>query len=73
MQPRLTVSSHPFGATSDGQGVDHFTLANEGGIDLSVITYGGIITSVRAPVKGALTRFAVWDTRVGRRVVGPSC
>jgi hypothetical protein len=24
-------------------------------------------------VKGALTRFAVWDPRVGRRVVAPSC
>src|SRR5882757_1588033 len=49
MRPRLTVSSEPFGATSDGREVDHFTLANEGGIEVSVITYGGIITSVRAP------------------------
>jgi len=49
MQPRLTVSSEPFGATSDGREVDHFTLTNEGGIELSVITYGGVITSVRAP------------------------
>jgi putative transposase len=25
-----------------------------------------------AAVRGALTRFAAWDVRVGRRVVGPS-
>ena len=31
---------------------------------------GALVRSRR--VRGALTRFAAWDVRVGRRVVGPS-
>lgn len=39
----------PFGKTADGQAVDAFTLKNTNGIEVQVITYGGIITSIKAP------------------------
>ena len=33
---------------------------------------GRLAHFTRRYLSGALTRFAVWDARVGRRVVGPS-
>jgi galactose mutarotase-like enzyme len=39
----------PFGQLPDGRAVEQFTLTNAHGIEARVITYGGIITSIRAP------------------------
>jgi aldose 1-epimerase len=39
----------PFGQLPDGRAVEQFTLTNAHGIEVRVITYGGIITSIRAP------------------------
>jgi aldose 1-epimerase len=38
-----------FGTTRDGQTVEVFTLKNAAGIEVSAITYGGIITSIKTP------------------------
>jgi aldose 1-epimerase len=44
---RSRVAREPFGATLDGQPVDAFTITNAHGLALRVITYGGIIVSLR--------------------------
>lgn len=44
-------SVQPYGKTTDGQEVDIYTLKNAKGMELQVITYGGIITSWTAPDK----------------------
>jgi aldose 1-epimerase len=48
-QPRRGVAREPFGATRDGQPVDAFNFANVRGLAIRVITYGGIIVSLRTP------------------------
>src|SRR5215468_5106925 len=44
-----TVSKAAFGKTADGQDVDVFTLTNAQGIEARIITYGGILISLRVP------------------------
>src|SRR5262245_46436996 len=39
----------PYGTTSDGQAVDEYIVTNASGMEVRVITYGGIITSIRVP------------------------
>lgn len=39
----------PFGSTSTGEPVNLYTLTNQNGVELRVISYGGIITSLRVP------------------------
>jgi aldose 1-epimerase len=48
-EERLSIHKSPFGQTADGQDVELYTLANEGGLVVKVMTYGGIITSVQTP------------------------
>jgi len=51
--PRLTQG--PFDRTPDGQLVDRITLRNGNGIEMTVLTYGGVITSLKTPDRtGAL-------------------
>jgi aldose 1-epimerase len=44
-----TVSKSAFGKTPAGELVDLYTLTNAAGIEIKVITFGGIITSIRVP------------------------
>ncbi|NJB86066.1 aldose 1-epimerase [Lewinella marina] len=44
----LTVTEAPYGTTEDGA-VTEYTLENEQGLRVSIINYGGIITSIYAP------------------------
>ena len=46
-----TVKKTPFGSTIDGTDVDQFILSNNNGMEVRIITYGGIITSWTAPDK----------------------
>ncbi len=46
---RDTMKHSPFGQLPDGRTVEKFTLTNAHGIEVQVITYGGIITSIRTP------------------------
>lgn len=39
----------PFGTTANGQVVDTYTLTNANGISVTLISYGGTITSLRVP------------------------
>src|SRR5919108_533698 len=44
-----TLTSQLYGTTSDGVEVFEYTLTNAKGMEVKIITYGGIITSVRVP------------------------
>jgi aldose 1-epimerase len=41
------VEKKAYGKTADGAAVDEYTLTNSGGAEVKVITYGGIITSIK--------------------------
>jgi aldose 1-epimerase len=47
----MGIQKSGFGTTKDGQAVDLYTLTNANGIDVKIITYGGIIVSVNVPDK----------------------
>jgi aldose 1-epimerase len=46
-KPGVTRSA--FGRATDGTPVDLYILANKNGVEVRVITYGGIVTSIRVP------------------------
>jgi aldose 1-epimerase len=43
------VNREPFGKTRDGRPVEEYTLRNANGLEMRVMTYGGIITSLKVP------------------------
>lgn len=45
------ISSRPFGELRDGTVVEAWTLKNPGGLEVEIITYGGIVTSLLTPDK----------------------
>ena len=47
--PQAQIIRQPFGNLRAGQGVSQFTLTNTNGVELKVIDYGGIITSLHTP------------------------
>ena len=51
MKNPVTISKEPFGTTKDSIPVNKYILKNEKGMEISIITYGGIITSWTAPDK----------------------
>jgi aldose 1-epimerase len=44
-----SVTQSPFGKTPDGETVDLFTLKNAQGLEVRIISYGGIVISLRVP------------------------
>jgi aldose 1-epimerase len=46
---RPTITKELFGFTPDHQRVDRYTLTNSSGMQVKIITYGGIVQSVRVP------------------------
>ena len=51
MTSKLSINSYQYGKTIDNIDVDQFILSNNKGMEVSIITYGGIITSWTAPDK----------------------
>ena len=45
------VKKETFGTTPDGKAVELYTLANSRGLEVRVITYGGIVVSIKTPDK----------------------
>ena len=45
------IQKASFGVTTDGQPVDQYILTNDSGASVSILTYGGIVTSLRVPDK----------------------
>jgi aldose 1-epimerase len=46
-----SVTKQPFGAAPDGKPVDLFTLKNSKGAEARIMTYGGIVVSLKVPDK----------------------
>jgi hypothetical protein len=42
-----SIRKSPYGTTTSGVAIDEYTLTNAKGLEVKIITYGGIITSVR--------------------------
>lgn len=76
-----TISQTSVGATPDGKRVDQYTLTNPQGLEVTVLTYGAMITTVKVPDRQGrlesvtlfldppsqyLTRRTVLGTIVGR-------
>ena len=51
----VTVTSAPWGSTSDGTPVERYTLTNSHGMKVRILTYGGIIQSLRVPARNGRT------------------
>ena len=49
--PQNGIPKEPFGVTPDGQGVDLYTLRNNNGVEARIMTYGGIVVSLKVPDK----------------------
>lgn len=45
------IKKKAYGTTPEGETVDHYTLSNDNGMEVAIITYGGRITSLKAPDK----------------------
>nr|WP_249356558.1 aldose epimerase family protein [Maribacter sp. ACAM166] len=45
----VTIQKADYGTTSDNKCVEIYTLKNQKGMEVKIITYGGIITSLKAP------------------------
>lgn len=50
-QPTTRLTSQPFGTTPDGRPIDLIKLSNLNGMEIRVMTYGGIIVSLKTPDK----------------------
>ena len=46
-----TISQAPFGKTADGTPVEIYTLRNSKGMEARIMTYGGIVVSLKVPDK----------------------
>lgn len=49
MAPASGVGVEPFGTTDDGRPVDRVRLTNPNGVEVEVLTLGGIVRSIRVP------------------------
>ena len=61
-----SINSKPFGTTTDGQKVTQYTLTNAHGACVSIINYGGTVTSLHVPDRNG--RFA--DVVLGFSKIG---
>ncbi|MCM4157304.1 aldose epimerase family protein [Gramella sp. AN32] len=49
--PGMKIDQSGFGKTADGKEVEKYIISNSAGLEMSVISYGGIITSLKVPDK----------------------
>src|SRR4051812_16710815 len=45
----VTVTKAPYGVLKDGTAIDQYALANQRGMTVKIITYGGIVTEIDTP------------------------
>jgi aldose 1-epimerase len=60
---RATVTREPFGVTADGEPVDRYTLTNTQGMEMTVLTFGGVIQKLRVPDRKGRLRNVVLGLR----------
>jgi aldose 1-epimerase len=46
---RMNIKQEPFGKTPDGAAVTIYTLTNSSGVEARIMTYGGIVVSLKVP------------------------
>src|SRR5262245_18026438 len=46
---KATLKKEVFGKTADGQSVELYTLTNANGVEARIMTYGGIVVSLKTP------------------------
>ncbi|HKE03539.1 MAG TPA: galactose-1-epimerase, partial [Blastocatellia bacterium] len=46
---KATLKKEDFGKTTDGQSVELYTLTNANGVEARIMTYGGIVVSLKTP------------------------
>ena len=68
---KANVTSKPFGKTPDGTAVELFTLTNAHGMEASIMSYGGIVVSLKVP-DGRQARRRGAGLRLPRRLPGPT-
>lgn len=49
LEAKPTIRKQAFGKTADGQAVDLYTLTNASGVEAGIMTYGGIVVSLKVP------------------------
>jgi len=49
--PKGSITKTDFGQTPDGKAVELYTLSNSKGMEAKIMTYGGIVTSLKTPDK----------------------
>lgn len=55
----VSIVKSDYGTTSKGEKVDSYKLKNQNGMEVDIITYGGIITSLKVPNKEGLSEDVV--------------
>jgi len=48
-EAKTRIQKQAFGKTADGTAVELYTLTNANGVEAKIITYGGIVVSLRVP------------------------
>ena len=62
----VSVSKAPYGKLADGTAIDQYTLANQRGMTVKIITYGGIVTEIDTPDrKGKVANVALGFDNLG--------
>ena len=70
----MSISTKPFGQLPDGQAVTQYTMTNARGASVSVIDYGGIVTSILVPDKnGRLDDVALGFDHLGGYLADNGC
>ncbi|MES2575060.1 MAG: aldose epimerase family protein [Bacteroidota bacterium] len=55
----VSIEKKEYGKTAKGEQVDSYTLKNQKGMEVNIITYGGIITSLKVPNKAGVSEEVV--------------
>jgi aldose 1-epimerase len=55
----VSIEKKEYGTTPSGEKVDIYTLKNQKGMEVNIITYGGIITSLKVPNKAGVSEDVV--------------
>jgi len=55
----VSIEKSAYGKTANGQEVDSYKLKNQKGMEVDIITYGGIITSLKVPNKEGVSEEVV--------------